>query len=198
VRRLLAAGAAVVLLLTGCTGDDEAPLGDEQPSRVDVDTPELRALKAEIGVEDCVPGTGASDDLPDLTLACLGGGPAVDLATLQGPMIVNFWYAACGPCRAEMPAIQDFHEQYGDRVPVVGVTKDIYPEAAFELMRSTGARYPQLADPGDDVPTTALRPRGYPAFAFIAEDGSFELTAGGIESAEELADLVEDHLGITL
>ena len=198
MRGLLAAGAAVVLLLTGCTAADEAPSGGARPSNVDVDTPELRELKAEIGIEDCRPGAGSAAGLPELTLACLGGGPDVDLASLQGPLVVNFWYANCGPCREEMPAIEEFHQQYGDRVAVVGVTNDLFPEQALELARTTGATYPQLADPGNDVQATELRPRGYPTFAFLREDGTVEMEAGGIDSADELVDLVEQHLGITL
>lgn len=199
MRRLLAGAAVLLLLATGCTDDDSGPAGSAGPSRVDVDTPELRALKQEIGVETCVPGDGVDGALPELTLACLGGGPDVDLASLQGPLIVNFWYAACGPCREEMPAIQEFHERYGDQVPVVGITKDIYPEFALELARTTGATYPQLADPGDDISGTEIRPRGgYPAFAFLTADGEVEMTVGGIDSVDELVELVESKLGIEL
>ena len=198
MRRLLAGAAVLLLLATGCTGDDEPDAGGASASRVDVDTPELRALKAEIGVETCAPGDASGGALPELTLACLGGGPDVDLASLRGPLILNFWYAACGPCRKEMPALQDFHEQYGDRVPVIGITNDLYPEFALKLARDTGARYPQLADPGNDLQATDLRPRGYPTFAFLREDGGIEMTAGGIDSVDDLVDLVEKNLGITL
>lgn len=203
MRKALGAAAVLLLLASGCAPDAEDPtIGGARPSRVDVDTPELRELKAEIGVEDCapgdVPGDGDVGGLPDLTLACLGGGPDVDLATLRGPLVLNFWYAACGPCRHEMPAIQAFHEQYGDRVPVVGITNDLFPAQALELARTTGATYPQLADPGNDVQGTDLRPRGYPTFAFLREDGTVEMSAGGIDSVAELTALVEEHLGITL
>ena len=81
---------------------------------------------------------------------------------------------------------------------VVGVTKDIYPEFALELARTTGATYPQLADPGDDISGTEIRPRGYPAFAFLTADGEVEMTAGGIDSVEDLVDLVDSELGIEL
>lgn len=198
MRRLLAGAAVLLLLVAGCTEDDPDGAGGVAASRVDVDTPELRELKAEVGVEACVPGDATAGGLPEVTLACLGGGPSVDLASLRGPLVVNFWYAQCGPCREEMPALQDFYEQYGDRVPIVGITNDLFPAQALELARTTGARYPQLADPGNDVQGTDLRPRGYPTFVFLREDGEVEMTAGGIESVGELVDLVEDNLGITL
>jgi thiol-disulfide isomerase/thioredoxin len=201
MRRILGAGAVLLLLATGCAPDAEEPDypgGEAGPSRVDVDTPELRALKQEIGVEACVPGAADDGGLPDLTLPCLGGGPDVDLASLEGPLVLNFWYAACPPCRAEMPAIADFYAQYGDRVPVVGITTDIWPEQALEMARETGAHYPQLADPGNEAQSTDIRPKGFPTFVFLGADGTVEMDSGGIESADELVDLVETHLGITL
>ena len=81
----LAALAAAVLVLTGCDGAVPEP-GE---SKVDVDTPALRDLKAETAVEECAPGDADAGGLPELTLPCLGGGPDVDLSTLQGPMVVN-------------------------------------------------------------------------------------------------------------
>ena len=97
-----------------------------------------------------------------------------------------------------MPAIQEFHDRYGDQVQVLGVTIDIWPEQALKLARRAGATYPQLADPDSAVSGSDLRIRSFPSFALIAEDGSVTVRPGGIDSASELADLVESELGVTL
>jgi thiol-disulfide isomerase/thioredoxin len=195
-RTVLAAVAVAALLLAGCGADQVAPPGE---STVDVDTPALRALKAEAGIEPCRPGAGADGGLPDVTLSCLGGGQRVDLASLRGPLVLNFWQSSCGPCRKEMPALQDFHERYGDRVPVLGVDYlDTMPQAAMELARRSGVTYPLLADPGGELQATAIRTLGVPYFVFLDADGTVTRAAGGVESAEELRALVREHLDVSL
>ena len=87
--RVVAALAAVALTvaLVGCDEQRETPIiPGPGPSQVKVDTPELVALKARTGMEDCVPGPGGGA-LPDLTLKCLGGGTSVDLASLRGQVV---------------------------------------------------------------------------------------------------------------
>jgi thiol-disulfide isomerase/thioredoxin len=197
IRLRAAALAAALLVLTGCSPDDTAP----GPARVDVDTPELRQIKQEAGIEDCRPGD-AEGGLPDITLPCLGGGADVDLASLEGPMIVNLWQAFCGPCRKEMPALQEFHEKHGDRVPVLGIdSQDLQPQAALEFAKRVGVTYPQLADPGGDLSRQAPFPyiRGYPYLAIIDADGQVAYQQfGGVDSYDELVGLVREHLGTEL
>jgi thiol-disulfide isomerase/thioredoxin len=191
---------AALLVLTGC-GPADVPAPGE--ATVDVDTPRLRELKQAAGVEACSPGSGSHVEggLPELTLPCLGGGEAVDLASLKGPMVVNLWGAYCGPCRTEMPALQDFYERYGDRVPVLGIDYlDVQPEAALELVRRSGVTYPLLADPGGDLDRRDGFPPilGLPYLVFVGADGSVDVQTGGVDSADELVDLVDEHLGVDL
>lgn len=197
---LVAALLLVSGLLAGCSSDDVPSPGE---AKIDVDTPQLRTIKADAGIEACAPGTGEPVDggLPDVTLPCLGGGEDVDLASLRGPLVVNLWASWCPPCVEEMPAIADFYEMYGDRVPVVGIDyQDPQTGPALDLAKRSGVTYPLLADPQGDLqakaPFTARV--AVPSFAFVAEDGTVTLALGRIESADELVDLVQQHLGISL
>jgi thiol-disulfide isomerase/thioredoxin len=170
-------------------------------SDIDVNTPKLRQMKADAGVEPCEPGPGGGD-LPAVTLPCLGGGDDVDLSTLRGPLLINLWASNCGPCVKEMPALEQFHQRYGDRVPVLGIDAvDTQPEAALALMADTGATYPSLADPGGtlyDEPDLDL-PQALPQFLLLDADGRVAgRTAGGLENLAEVVALVEQHLEVTL
>jgi thiol-disulfide isomerase/thioredoxin len=201
MRRLLPAVlAAAVLVLGACdSGDVPKPPGE---AKVDVDTPGLRAIKQQAGIEPCASGTTTDGGLPDLTLPCLGGGPDVDLATLHGPLIVNLWQAYCGPCRKEMPALQEFYERHGDEIPVLGIdSTDVQPQAALEFADKLGVTYPQLADPGGDLSARDPFPlvRGYPYLAIFDERGDLAWQQyGGVDSYAALVDLVNEHLGTDL
>lgn len=200
--RVLAALVVAGVLLTGCTQErGTGPLPG--PSKIDVDTPELEELKEKAGVEPCVPGSGppVEGGLPEVTLACLGGGDDVDLSTLRGPMVINLWASWCGPCRAEMPVLQGFHEQYGDRVPVLGINwQDMQATAAMELVVDTGVTYPLLADPNASFGIVDGMPiRGLPGIVLLDADGGIAYRAlEEIESEQELLTLVETELGVTL
>ncbi|HET7430999.1 MAG TPA: TlpA disulfide reductase family protein [Nocardioides sp.] len=173
MRRILVLLAAAALL-GGCTSADPTAPG---AARIDVDTPRYREMKKEAGVEPCRRGDAdpMPGGLPDVTLPCLGGGPSVDLASLEGPLVLNFWQSTCGPCRKEMPVLQSFHEQYGDRVGVIGIDwQDVQVGAAMQLVQDTGVTYPLLADPQSATSGAAPLPRlrGMPFWVVVDANGT--------------------------
>jgi thiol-disulfide isomerase/thioredoxin len=195
---LLVAG----LLLAGCSGaHDFVPGPDPGPSQVKVDTPDLRTLKKEAGIEPCRPGPGGGG-LPAVTLKCLGGGRSVDLSTLRGPMLINVWQSACDQCRVEMPILERFHQQYAAQVPIIGLDfVDTFPGSALQLAQDGGVTYPLLADPGGELQEEKGWPRipGYPDTIFVDAQGQIAYAKlGVIDSMDDLLDLVHEHLGLQL
>ena len=211
VRRLASVGVVAVVVLVGVlvyrhgAGQDHQPLSTPAPGpvqvKVNVGTPDLRALKAKAGVSDCSPGPGGGA-LPAVTLPCLGGGTSVDLASVRGPMLLSFWQAGCAPCRKEMPALEAFEKTHGATVPVLGVDfLDQYPGSALQLMQRTGATYPSVADPAGNLQAYAPFARlvGLPVLFFVDAKGDIAYAhAGGVDSETELTTLVRERLGVDL
>lgn len=207
-RRAATAAATVLLLaLAGCAGANP-PGDDAQPtaSRVDVDTPQLRAQKAAAGIEDCEPGAGqepVDGGMPDLTLACLGGGPAVRLSGLRGPMVVNLFAQWCEPCRQELPYYQRLYRDAKGKVAVLGIDYlDTQPAGALALAKDTGVTFPLLADPDGEL-RGRFRIRGLPGLVFVDEEGRITNDGGlptftVIRSYDQLTSLVREHLGVEL
>ena len=75
-------------------------------------------------------------------------GDELDLADWRGDVVVvNFWYAACPPCRAEAPDLKAIYEDYSpDGVEMLGVSPrdDVGTAQAFE--RTFEVPYPSLND----------------------------------------------------
>lgn len=203
VRRSATALVAVLLLLTAaCTEQPDA--AQDPPPSVDVDTPELRAQKEAAGIEDCPTATGpppADAALPDLTLPCLGGGADVDLSALKGPLVINLWAQWCEPCRDELPYYQRLHEEAAGELRVLGIDYlDPQPGGALALAEATGVTFPSLADP-DGRLRQVWRVRGLPGVVFVDEQGRVtnpdaRPTYLVIESYDQLAGLVREHLGV--
>jgi thiol-disulfide isomerase/thioredoxin len=193
-----------VLLLAGCTASPSGSSsasgggdGEASGGRVDVDTAALRAQKRDAGVAACRAGSG-SNQLPRLTLPCLGGGRAVDLSTLRGPMVINLFAQWCGPCRAEMPYYQRLHRKAAGTVGVLGVDYlDTQPARALALVKQTGVTYPLVADPLGEL-RGPLRIRYTPSIVFLRRDGSVEVVARSVRSYAELRRLVQQELDVRL
>jgi thiol-disulfide isomerase/thioredoxin len=202
-----AVAAAVLLLVAGCADDAPPPDdGTPQASHVDVDTPALRAQKADAGIADCEPGAAAGPvegGMPELTLACLGGGPPVRLADLRGPLVVNLFAQWCEPCRTELPFYERLHRDGAGKVAVVGIDYlDTQPDGALALAEETGVTFPLLADP-DGLLREEFRVRGLPGVLFVDADGRITNDAGlptftVIRSYDQLTSMVREHLGVRL
>lgn len=93
---------------------------------------------------------------PAFRLSRLGGGPPVTLASFRGKaVVVNFWASDCGPCKQEMPRLQQAAERWaGKGATVVGVDTIDSHRAAEDFARKHGVTYPIGYD---DVGDTASR-----------------------------------------
>jgi thiol-disulfide isomerase/thioredoxin len=141
------------------------------------------------------PKKAPADRLPDASLAGLRGGPALDLASIRGPAVVNLWASWCRPCKRELPIYAQFDRAHRDQVAVVGVDfQETDDDAATTLLEASKVEYPVVADP-DGV----LRAIGLPEILLV--DGSGRIAYREyveITSLSQLEGLVEKHLGVTL
>ena len=200
------AGLAMVLVLAGCgspvAGPPEPP-GEPIPSST-ARPNDLAAQKKAAGIPDCPASdldvTQADPGLPDLVLACLGGGREVRLAGLRGqPMMINVWAQWCGPCREEAPYISEVAAAAESELMVLGIDyNDPRPELAIEFAQLSDWAYPHLVDQ-DIALRVPLQIIGPPQTFFVRADGTIAYRhTGPFTSADQIRSQARQYLGIDL
>ncbi len=65
-------------------------------------------------------------------------------------LVVNFWYAACGPCIVEAPMLEEVWQDYQDRgVALLGVNTYDQPATALSFAQDNNVTYPSVIDVND-------------------------------------------------
>ncbi|WP_316571301.1 redoxin domain-containing protein [Neobacillus sp. YIM B06451] len=90
---------------------------------------------------------------PDFELKTLTG-ETVKLSSLKGKKVMlNFWATWCGPCKAEMPAMEQLYKEADDNVAILGVNIDPQLDVKGFVLEN-GITFPILLDEKDEVNTT--------------------------------------------
>ena len=189
-KRLLFGSLAVATALVAGVSIAAATREDNTGTVDDVTLTSSNDLVPTIGTNAKV--TGRS--LPTVNVETLNG-DAFSTADLVGrPLIINFWYSTCAPCKRELPAFAAAHAKFGDRVRFVGVDSlagsDRDTEESFA--RDRGVQYELLYDENGEL-TSAVGIATSPQTLFINSDGTIVEQTGELTEAK-LEDLIRTKL----
>jgi thiol-disulfide isomerase/thioredoxin len=120
--------------------------------------------------------TGAA---PGFTLADMDG-ETFTLESARGKWVfLHFWASWCGPCREEMPAIQNMNEKLvNDRLVMVLVNTAEDEDTIFSFLGEIGMDMNSLMD-SDGLVTEKYKPRGLPTTILIDPKGNVQYQAIG-------------------
>lgn len=114
-------------------------------------------------------------------------GRLVKLSDFRGkPVVLNFYYSTCAPCKNEIPAFVRAEDRLGDRVTFLGVDYLESAEKAVSILDEFGADYPAVLDRSGSV-ADHYRVRGFPTTLFIDADGIVRAIRSGEVKEEQLA-----------
>ena len=126
-------------------------------------------------------GSGAlqvGDEAPDFRYT-LPDGEEQRLSNLRGKrVLLNFWATWCGPCAAEMPALQAAAAANQDTLVVLGVNREEQPEIIAAFAEKIGVTFMLIANETGDISgrySARLLPMSY----FISTDGTIEAIVRG-------------------
>jgi len=99
------------------------------------------------------------------------------------PVVLNFWAGLCPPCRAEMPDLQKFSDEFGDKLTLLGIDLGQFTglgsrQDAEDLLEELGVTYP-TGYTNDASVVKAYKVFGLPATIFIDSNGKIFKNWGG-------------------
>lgn len=176
---------AVVLLLTGCAGQP-GPDADSTAGYVSGDGNIAQFAPSERG--EPVTFEGVTD-----------AGPVVSSDDYAGEvLVVNFWYAACPPCRVEAPDLASLSSKYeGAGASFLGVNIYDQPDTSLAFARTFEIAYPSIIDTNDGSVRLAFAghapPSAVPTTLVLDRQGRVAARfLGVIESPSTLDAIIRD------
>jgi thiol-disulfide isomerase/thioredoxin len=181
------AGVAAVVAIVAALQRDDTPA----PSLASATTttfPDLASFNTDAPQpEDAAPGFSVRTlDGSTFTLAD-------HLATDGRPLFLNLWATWCGPCRAEMPILQDASEAHPE-VRFVGVAIEDSERSVADFVAEIGVTY-NIGLDDDNVVRDAYPTLGMPTTFLIDPGGSIAKTHIGIVTAETVEELLIEAFG---
>ncbi len=116
---------------------------------------------------------------------------------LEGrPMVVNFWYPSCPPCRGEIPNFEHAYQKYGDpasgEIVFIGIQALFVDSAAKgeKFMEDIEAHYPVIPDLNGEI-HIAFQVTSAPTTFFLDRDHNIVGIHQGYIRHHELTEMLE-------
>jgi len=122
---------------------------------------------------------------PDFTLESRQG-ENLRLQDFRGEVVMlNFWASWCGPCRQEMPLMDDLYAQYKDLgFTILAVNVDENRDEAHRFLDKVPVSYPILYDPESNV-SEQYEVQAMPTTVMIDRDGNARFLHRGYQPGYE-------------
>jgi thiol-disulfide isomerase/thioredoxin len=115
------------------------------------------------------------------------GGKAIDLTQFRGQVVmINFWATWCGPCRQEMPLLEDIYKKYkpmGFTMLGVNVEPDSKAAEAW-LSKQKPVTFPIAFDTESRV-SKLYKVAGMPSTVFVDRKGNVRVMHKGYKPGDE-------------
>lgn len=127
----------------------------------------------------------AETSAPDFTLKSKNG-ENLRLSEHKGQVVlINFWASWCGPCRQEMPLLDEMQDKYAKLgFTVFGVNVDKNPAKADKILKDIPVSFPVLYDP-DGTVSQLYDVSAMPTTVIVDRDGNMRYLHKGFKPGYE-------------
>lgn len=131
---------------------------------------------------------------PDFTLQDLNGN-TVSLSDFKGKYVfLNFWATWCGPCRQEIPAMEEIYNKYQDDLVIVAVNVGEDYDTVSEFAKDYGLTFEILLDEKQAV-ASLYQVSGIPTSYFLDQEGNFVSGHVGTMTFESMEEEILSMMG---
>jgi thiol-disulfide isomerase/thioredoxin len=131
--------------------------------------------------------TSSSGPAPAFQLSGRGG-KTIDLTQFKGQVVmINFWATWCGPCRQEMPLLEDIYKKYkpmGFTMLAVNVEPDSKAAEAWLGKLAKPVSFPVAFDVDSKV-SKLYKVAGMPSTVFVDRKGNVRVMHKGYKPGDE-------------
>ena len=113
-------------------------------------------------------------------------GQNIDLAKLKGQVVMlNFWASWCGPCRTEMPLMDQIYKKYSAAgFTILGVNVDTDSSDAQKFLSQVSVSFP-IAFDRDNKVSQMYAVSAMPSTVFIDRQGNVRSIHRGYKAGDE-------------
>ena len=135
----------------------------------------------------CVPAASQllRQSAPDFVLRSVAGENVRLSEHLGEVIIINFWASWCGPCRQEMPLLDELYGRYQRAgLTLLSVNLDDDKERAIEMAKTLAVSYPVLLDDRKEV-SRSYQVGSMPSTVLIDREGVIRYVSEGFKPGYE-------------
>ena len=149
----------------------------------------LRSLVVAFGLLSMVVSPASASNIsgkaPEFTLKSRSG-QNLRLSDYRGQvLLINFWASWCGPCRQEMPLLEDLYKRYNKLgFTILGVNVDTDSTKANNYLRDISVTFPIMYDTTNTV-SKSYNVNAMPTTVIVDKNGNMRFLHQGYKPGYE-------------
>jgi thiol-disulfide isomerase/thioredoxin len=145
------------------------------------------------GIGTNAPSSGKT--FPFTELIDIATGNATTPATNGTPMVINFWFSTCEPCKREMPALTTAAQIYAGAVNFVGINPNDTRTLATAFLEKYKVDFTNYLDDGDQLASAGVV--NMPTTMFVNSQGTIVSTHAGEITLADIEKKISEYFGIS-
>lgn len=144
------------------------------------------------GIGTNAPSLGKT--FPFTEVVDIATGQTTTPATNGTPMVINFWFSTCEPCKREMPALTTAAQMYAGVVNFVGINPNDTRTSATAFLEKYKVTFTNYLDDGDQLAAAGIV--NMPTTMFVNGEGNIVATHAGEITLADIEKTITAHFGI--